>query len=376
MQWGQLLCIAACLVQLAGSGARSTTPTPAATGVRARDTSGGTASGATNATTATRDASSAKPTSAQATVGSVATSLTSSGVSGQLSTSPQPNPAPTSPPGTSLEAHGSSGVPTTQSPLTQPRDQAETSGSVAAGTNSAATSEHPPVPAATTALHAARASPKPPSPAITCHSARDEGDTGAICLQLNQSSTCEHFLERKGSDLWQALCENGTYTVDSSCEIKLIPSSLDRDCLLLILRGEKDPDKLLNMLQKSHWEKFGIESLKKESARGRRDSSQKTLIALVTSGLLLAFLGLAGYFLMRRRSWSPAGERLAEDPYYTENGSQGNTMLMSPSQEPAELQEKPNLPNLNGGTQENGTGQASSKNSHSARQHSPADTEM
>lgn len=66
----------------------------------------------------------------------------------------------------------------------------------------------------------------------------------------------------------------------------------------------------------------------------------------------------------------------AEDPYYTENGSQGNTMLMSPSQEPAELQEKPNLPNLNGGTQENGTGQASSKNGHSARQHSPADTEM
>uniref|UniRef100_A0A8C5U1F7 Uncharacterized protein n=1 Tax=Malurus cyaneus samueli TaxID=2593467 RepID=A0A8C5U1F7_9PASS len=117
---------------------------------------------------------------------------------------------------------------------------------------------------------------------------------------------------------------------------------------------------------------FGIESLKKESAGSRRESSQKTLIALVTSGLLLAFLGLAGYFLMKRRSWSPAGQRLAEDPYYTE--SQGNTMLMTPSQEPAELQEKPNLPNLNGGTQENGTGQASSKNGHS--KNSPADSEM
>ncbi|NXI87621.1 CD34 protein, partial [Rhipidura dahli] len=120
----------------------------------------------------------------------------------------------------------------------------------------------------------------------------------------------EHFLERKGWDLWQAVCENRTHTVDSPCEVKLTPSSLDRDCLLLILRGEKDPDRLLNTLQKSHWEKFGIESLKKESPRGRRDPSQKTLIALVTSGLLLAFLGLAGYFLMRRRSWSPAGERL------------------------------------------------------------------
>ncbi|NWU23396.1 CD34 protein, partial [Dyaphorophyia castanea] len=120
----------------------------------------------------------------------------------------------------------------------------------------------------------------------------------------------EHFLERKGSDLWRAVCENRTHTPDSPCEIKLTPSSLDSDCLLLILRGEKDPDKLLNTLQKSHWEKLGIESLKKESARSRQDSSQKTLIALVTSGLLLAFLGLAGYFLMRRRSWSPAGERL------------------------------------------------------------------
>ncbi|NXX28165.1 CD34 protein, partial [Nicator chloris] len=120
----------------------------------------------------------------------------------------------------------------------------------------------------------------------------------------------EHFLERKGFNLWQAICENRTHTVASPCEIKLTPSSLDRDCLLLILTGEKDPDKLLSTLQKSPWEKFGQPSLKKESARSQRGSSQKTLIALVTSGLLLAFLGLAGYFLMRRRSWSPAGERL------------------------------------------------------------------
>ncbi|NXS83892.1 CD34 protein, partial [Erpornis zantholeuca] len=116
----------------------------------------------------------------------------------------------------------------------------------------------------------------------------------------------EHFVQRKGSDLWRAVCENRTHT----CKIELIPSTLDRDCLLLLLRGEEDADKLLNTLQNSHWEKFGIKSLKKEGARSRRDPSQKTLIALVTSGLLLALLGLAGYFLMKRRSWSPAGQRL------------------------------------------------------------------
>ncbi|NXP39872.1 CD34 protein, partial [Leiothrix lutea] len=116
----------------------------------------------------------------------------------------------------------------------------------------------------------------------------------------------EDFLERKGADLWRAICENGTQSVASPCEIKLIPSSLDRDCLLLILRGEKG--QCGSFLGRDP--QFGIESLKKESARSPRESSQKTLIALVTSGLLLAFLGLAGYFLMRRRSWSPAGERL------------------------------------------------------------------
>nr|XP_030147636.3 hematopoietic progenitor cell antigen CD34 isoform X1 [Taeniopygia guttata] len=372
MKW-RFLCIA-CLLELAGctSGSTTATPSPAGTAVAVRDSGTGTASTATAATTAPGDTSSAMPTSAEGTAGSVATSPTSPGLLGQLRTSPQPSPAPTSLPGSSLGPQGRSGVPGSQSPPTQPQDGADTPGAP----SSAATPEHPAVPATSTAPRATSASPQPPIPAIDCHRhPGQEGDSGAICLRLNESSTCEHFLQRKGSDLWQALCENRTHTVESPCEIQLTPSSLDRDCLLLILRGEKDPDKLLNTLQKSHWEKFGIESLQKEGARSHRDSSPKTLIALVTSGLLLAFLGLAGYFLMRRRSWSPAGQRLAEDPYYTENGSQGNTMLMCPSQEPAELQEKPNLPNLpnaNGGTQENGTG---SQNGRSGRQRD-TDTEM
>lgn len=55
---------------------------------------------------------------------------------------------------------------------------------------------------------------------------------------------------------------------------------------------------------------FGIKSLERSSMRSHQDFSRKTLTALVTSGLLLAALGMAGYFLMRRRSWSPAGQRL------------------------------------------------------------------
>ncbi|XP_032936224.1 hematopoietic progenitor cell antigen CD34 [Catharus ustulatus] len=375
MEWRQLLCISVCLLELAGCAAQTTTDTPTPTGTAGTpgDSSSDTASNASTPSTATGDTSSATATSAGATAGPVATKVTSTESSGQEGMSPQPSTSPTSLTVTPMKPDRTPGVSTTQSPPgTQPKDGAHTLVPTVARTSSAATQEQRAVTNATTALH----SPEPTLPAIQCHTARGEGDTGAICLQLNQSSSCEQFLGSKGFDLFQAICGNRSQSVDSPCEIKLTPSSLDSDCLLLTLKGEKDPDKLLHVLQKSDWEKFGIASLKKESGRSQQDPARRTLIALVTSGLLLALLGLAGYFLMKRRSWSPAGERLAEDPYYTEHGSQGNTLLMTPSQEPAELQEKPNVPSLNGATQENGTGQASSKNGHSGRQHSPADTEM
>ncbi|NXN97386.1 CD34 protein, partial [Rhinopomastus cyanomelas] len=118
----------------------------------------------------------------------------------------------------------------------------------------------------------------------------------------------KHFLEKKGSALWSAVCEERTHSIPSPCQIKLAQSEVDRDCLLLILVGDRNP--ATDVIQESHWEKFGIKSLKRGSVRNHQDFSQKTLIALVTSGLLLAFLGLAGYLLMKRRSWSPAGQRL------------------------------------------------------------------
>ncbi|NXA24724.1 CD34 protein, partial [Ibidorhyncha struthersii] len=116
----------------------------------------------------------------------------------------------------------------------------------------------------------------------------------------------KHFLELKGSDLWSAICEESAHRVPSPCQIKLAKSEVDRDCMLLILVGERGQLPVLFGV----FFQFGIKSLKRGSVRNHQDFSQKTLIALVTSGLLLAFLGLAGYFLMKRRSWSPAGERL------------------------------------------------------------------
>ncbi|KAF1403548.1 Hematopoietic progenitor cell antigen CD34, partial [Spheniscus humboldti] len=116
----------------------------------------------------------------------------------------------------------------------------------------------------------------------------------------------KHFLEMKGSDLWSAVCEQSTHRVPFPCQIKLAKSEVDHDCMLLILVGERGQLPTLFGV----FFQFGIKSLKRGSVRNHQDFSQKTLIALVTSGLMLAFLGLAGYFLMKRRSWSPAGERL------------------------------------------------------------------
>ncbi|NXG75896.1 CD34 protein, partial [Baryphthengus martii] len=120
----------------------------------------------------------------------------------------------------------------------------------------------------------------------------------------------KHFLERKGSDLWSAICEESSHRVPSPCQIKLASSEVDRDCLLLILVGERGQLPTLFGVLLVFFFQFGIKSLKRGNVRNHQDFSQKTLIALVTAGLLLAFLGLAGYYLMKRRSWSPAGERL------------------------------------------------------------------
>ncbi|NXJ11489.1 CD34 protein, partial [Odontophorus gujanensis] len=116
----------------------------------------------------------------------------------------------------------------------------------------------------------------------------------------------KHFLDTKGSELWSAICEEDTHRVPPPCQIKLAMSDVDQECLLLVLDGNTGQE----LSPCCHHAMFGIKSLERGSVRSHQDFSRKTLTALVTSGLLLAALGMAGYFLMRRRSWSPAGQRL------------------------------------------------------------------
>ena len=57
----------------------------------------------------------------------------------------------------------------------------------------------------------------------------------AVFLKILQ----KHFLEMKGLDLWSAICEESAHRVPSPCQIKLAKSEVDRDCMLLILVGER-----------------------------------------------------------------------------------------------------------------------------------------
>uniref|UniRef100_A0A8D0HLF9 CD34 molecule n=1 Tax=Sphenodon punctatus TaxID=8508 RepID=A0A8D0HLF9_SPHPU len=208
---------------------------------------------------------------------------------------------------------------------------------------------------------------------LECVNIKQVTNREVICLELNMTYTCEDFVKMKGTDLTALVCESQR---SPQCHIELAEYDMNRHCILLVtVNNNKDVSSLNGILSEktSALQKLGIKVHKQEGIRSHQDVSRKTLIALVTSGLLLAFLGLAGYFLMKRRSWSPMGERLGEDPYYTENGSHGNTMISVTSQEQTEPQEKPNL---NGGAQESRTGQSASKNGHSTRPHVVADSEL
>ncbi|XP_048353837.1 hematopoietic progenitor cell antigen CD34 [Sphaerodactylus townsendi] len=204
---------------------------------------------------------------------------------------------------------------------------------------------------------------------ITCLNIKQVTASHVICLKLNESYSCQEFRQKKGEHFKKVICEKKS----NQCDIKLADSELHKECLLLVEINKKGADVLDAVLQKQttltelgiQYEKHGIEN--------HKSYTRKTLIALVTAGLLLAFLGLAGYCLMKRRSWSPMGERLGEDPYYTEHGSHGNTVISVTPHEQSDLQDKPNL---NGGARENGTGQPTSKNGQSCKPHVVADTEL
>ncbi|KAG8504388.1 Hematopoietic progenitor cell antigen CD34, partial [Galemys pyrenaicus] len=259
---------------------------------------------------------------------------------------------------------------------------------------------------------------------IVCSQVKEVRLASGICLELNETSSCEDFRKRSGEELAQVLCQAEPAGA-GPCSWLLAQSEVRPHCLLLVVANGTELSSKLQFLREhqsdltkvgalsaglepwlgaprpfsSHTPtgrrlsqrpgggprslggagsdrgmaslQLGIHNLSEEAVSQHQSYSRKTLIALVTSGVLLAILGVTGYFLMNRRSWSPSGERLDEDPYYTEHGA-GLGRGTGPETSPG-AQGKARAPR---GAQENGTGQATSRNGHSPRQHVVADTEL
>ncbi|KAM3935411.1 hematopoietic progenitor cell antigen CD34 [Leptodactylus fuscus] len=199
---------------------------------------------------------------------------------------------------------------------------------------------------------------------ITCLGLGSFTSTSQVaCFQNEEDTTCETLDKEKREELRTFLC--GIMNT-SDCNVTIHSSEVQPKCILWVPTSADAETKLRNIAAKNP---FPTE-IKWEQISDHQTKSQKTMIALVTCGILLAAFILAGYFLNNRESWSPGRQRLGEDPYCTETDSQGNT-LVSVS---AHAQDKPN-----NGTRENGTGQTVSptaKNGHSSKKQTVSDTEL
>lgn len=200
---------------------------------------------------------------------------------------------------------------------------------------------------------------------IRCVTLRELQLTQAICLDRDSEASCEDFVRSKGAKLASLLCplEPGP----EACTWLAAQSQVRPSCLLLVDDNQTELADRLHFLKdhEAALQKLGIQRVTQDKLGQHQSSSRKTLIALVTSGILLAVLGLAGYFLMNRRSWSPAGERLGEDPYHSEAGAA-----------PAGAPDAQGKSGRALGGRENGTSQAAPRNGHSGPQQAVADTPL
>ncbi|XP_036058090.1 hematopoietic progenitor cell antigen CD34 isoform X2 [Onychomys torridus] len=154
---------------------------------------------------------------------------------------------------------------------------------------------------------------------IKCSGIREVRLAQGICLELSEAASCDEFKKEKGVGLTQILCGKKGAEADagaSVCSLLLAQSEVRPECLLVVLANSTELSSKLQLMEKhqSDLRKLGIQSFNKQDIGSHQSYSRKTLIALVTSGVLLAILGTTGYFLMNRRSWSPTGERLELEP--------------------------------------------------------------
>ncbi|KAM8977200.1 hematopoietic progenitor cell antigen CD34 [Pelodytes ibericus] len=201
----------------------------------------------------------------------------------------------------------------------------------------------------------------------TCVNLKNQASTSnVVCIEYHEKINCENLNTEQENKLKNILCQDSTSV---HCNITVFSSEVNPQCILWmpsVSQGKALQD-IKNKFENNN--QNGIQ-LKWGHVSDHQTRSQKTMIALITCGILFAILIVAGYYLSNTTRWSPGRQRLGEDPYYTETDSQGNTLVSVTTHG----QDK-----SNSGTRENGKGQAitpNSTNGHSTKKPTVSDTEL
>ncbi|XP_020337760.1 hematopoietic progenitor cell antigen CD34 isoform X1 [Oncorhynchus kisutch] len=185
-----------------------------------------------------------------------------------------------------------------------------------------------------------------PEAGVMCVDKEAVQDRDAVSLKLKASSSCEQTRSKIESVLEHLCgvdCKLEVFQEDNSNEILIFGQYIEADA-------------------KGMAEKFNNDNIKdkidfEEAVPRWGKNSKLVLVSLLLTGLLLAILLIAGYYLKTHRP-PPKGARLAEEGFQVDEENQANTLVSVAPLQPQEPLDKPPT------------------NGHSATQTPVADTEM
>ncbi|XP_029531484.1 hematopoietic progenitor cell antigen CD34-like isoform X2 [Oncorhynchus nerka] len=185
-----------------------------------------------------------------------------------------------------------------------------------------------------------------PEAGVMCVDKEAVQDRDAVSLKLKASSSCEETRSKIESVLEHLCgvdCKLEVFQEDDSNEILIFGQYIEADA-------------------KGMAEKFNNDNIKdkidfEEAVPRWGKNSKLVLVSLLLTGLLLAILLIAGYYLKTHRP-PPKGARLAEEGFQVDEENQANTLVSVAPLQPQEPLDKPPT------------------NGHSATQTPVADTEM
>ncbi|KAM6980865.1 uncharacterized protein FYW47_000635 [Aplochiton taeniatus] len=202
--------------------------------------------------------------------------------------------------------------------------------------------------------------PKPVSDVI-CVTKGAVQDRDAVSLKLTALSNCEQTRQKIQSvldDLCGEDCKLEVFQEDNTNEILITGPYIQADTEGMAMKFNNDNIK----------DKMGVE----EAVPRWGKKSKMVLVSLLLTGLLLAALMVAGYYLKTHRGKNAKGVRLA-DSFQVDEENQANTLV---SVAPLHPQEALDKPVINGESPPESGSQPAPPNGPPAPQTPVADTQM